>query len=309
MTEIAKKTATDGQLKDLLSIAVTSWPNHEDVQRNIAEYWCGHKRELGARLREVVLDVPDDNSENFPNRLLKYTQFYREVLKIKVDFSDIDLSRDGKIKTEGLTIVPVISELLAQDILELLQKHFPTGMCLNDYGSDLPKCLKQEGPKRPKGHYAVLLRDSALPDIDARLVLADEVNPAPEHDVVYTARYYKKPPPFPADLLSIKEYLLFVAFEVWTRNAVDDVDDVDDVPCWYDYDSPYFQSVGNGKHKDYPGTSFPVFCDLPATHQVNRFLHLGTLFSRSGQFVLEASGDVGVAWARRVRVLPSLRTM
>lgn len=304
MTEIANGTSdkidpsTDGQMKDITSVLVTAMPDHETFDREKMEYWGGNKKLLKAKIRHLLEDVP---SEGVRGEILKHwEEFYREVLKVKVDFSDIDLPPQGSILRRN-ELIPVVAEITAQEILGLLKANFPIPFSVKGefphvpdrpvLGTHGPECGKIiGGMRRPPGHYGILHRGGRSPDLDMRIVFLDDWNSkVDQSDAAFVAWKGETSRPFPEEFMSPKEYLLFTSYEAWRRMHLYTL-------LWYDLN----------REENLRGTAFPVVL----TDQYGTYMPtLGCEYS-AGAFVLQQDrlwSNTQGAYGRRVRVLQSLR--
>ncbi|OGZ06305.1 MAG: hypothetical protein A2845_00695 [Candidatus Lloydbacteria bacterium RIFCSPHIGHO2_01_FULL_49_22] len=236
MSEIAEKVnpSTDGQMKDLTSVLVTAMPDHEKFPREQIEYWMKNKRLLAAKVRAVLEGAPRGLGQTTQEVLQSWERFYREILKIKVDFSDIDTPpRFSEFKA----IIPVISSISAEEIVGLLTKNFNHEFSLRDFQCNLDELSHL----RPEGHYAVLHRGTRMPDLDMQITRQRATEGV-------VARYTCVHPPVDASsFMNPREYILFAAFNVWMTSGRHS-------SPWFDYDIAGTNFIGE---RALPGTAFP----------------------------------------------------
>jgi len=311
MTEIAKDRSdtldpsTDGQMKDITSVIVTAMPDHEVFDRKKMEYWGANKKLLKMMVRQLLEDVPDVQGHL---AILKYwEQFYREVLKVKVDFSDIDLPPYGSTLCRN-EIIPVVAEITTQEILGLLKENFPIPFSVK---GEFPNVATFKelynspfsaigglalGPNRPSGHYGILHRGGRSPDLDMKIVSVsrlEDLDMPHSRDLAHILLWNTKPHGFSEEFMSPKEYLLFAAYKVWDfHRRTSGVGMLVDSPQWFDL------SRNDGLH----GTAFPLLSGNGYSA-----VALGCPYF-PGRFEIEKSDHtMSGVYGRRVRVLSSLR--
>ncbi|MDP2630946.1 MAG: hypothetical protein Q8P56_06105 [Candidatus Uhrbacteria bacterium] len=293
MTEIAEKVApsTDGQMKDITSVLVTAMPDHEVFDRKKMDYWSANKGLLKARIRHLLGDVPV--SQDFPQDLKFWEQFYREVLKIKVDFSDIELPSYESVLRRS-EIIPVVAELTTQEIIALLKENFPIPFSIYDKFPNILECRCSVGIvpatemngaiRRPSGHYGVLHRGGRHADLDMKIVSVPKLEDL-DKDCAFSPVWNIPITEFPKEFMSPKEYLLFAAYSTWQHSALRR-----SIP-WFDL----------SWEMKLDGTAFPVLSGNGIS-----VVALGCKYS-PGKFEIESGFSASSIYGRRVRVLSSLR--
>lgn len=289
--------STDGQMKDITSVLVTAVPDHEDFSRAKMDYWHGNKGMLKAKVRQLLEDVP--RLKDHVASIRHWEWFYRQALKTKVDFSDIELPDPSDGVAARYDIVPVVSSgtLSLVEIVEALKANFEEPFSLQwAFGSEeLDKSALQlldavEPPEgRPSGHYGILVRGGRSADLDAQIAFA--------HDGVRVKNdpFYVFPhdiPAFPRGFMTPREYILFVAFHRFNSP-------------WKTVRGGWCDDDGSNELN---GTTFPT--PFPAS-QNREFLSLrsGNDHRTGGfQICLLGRDDDKPCFGRRVkRVLPGLR--
>src|SRR3990167_6265206 len=251
MSEIAEKVnpSTDGQMKDLTSFLVTAMPDHEKFPREQIEYWMKNKRLLAAKVRAVLEGAPRGLGQTTQEVLQSWERFYREILKIKVDFSDIDTPpRFSEFKA----IIPVISSISAEEIVGLLTKNFNHEFSLRDFQCNLDELSHL----RPEGHYAVLHRGTRMPDLDMQITMLRATESETARGIYGFTGVYLPVAVDASSFMNPKEYILFTAFNVWMASRRSHA------TPWFDYDIAGTNFIGE---KALPGTTFPQkdACDRP----------------------------------------------